>query len=44
MPGKSAGTAIALMPPAPGPPVRAITTSSSVAPAPEMKALEPLST
>jgi hypothetical protein len=44
MPGRSAGTAMALTPPAPAPPVRAITTSSSVAPAPEMKAFEPFST
>jgi hypothetical protein len=37
------GTGTALTPPAPAPPVRAI-TSSSVAPAPEMKAFEPFST
>ena len=44
MPGASAGTAKAEMPaaPEPGSPVRAITTSTSVLPAPEMKALEPV--
>ena len=43
-PGVCAGTAKAEMPPGPAPPVRAITTSRSVSPAPEMKALLPLST
>jgi hypothetical protein len=42
--GVSAGTAKALMPEAPdcASPVRAMSTSTSVLPAPEMKALEPL--
>jgi hypothetical protein len=44
MPGASAGTAKAEMPLAPAPPVRAISTSTSVEPAPEMKALPPLMT
>ena len=46
MPGVSAGTAKALMPLAPesGAPVRAMSTSRSVAPAPLMKALAPLMT
>jgi len=44
MPGASAGTTKADTPPAPGPPVRAIKTSTSVLPAPEMKALPPLIT
>ena len=42
--GVSAGTSSAEMPAAPGPPVRAMTTSASVAPAPEMNALLPSST
>src|SRR5690606_24405931 len=40
--GLSAGTANAEMPCAPASPVRAMTTSTSVAPAPEMNAFEPL--
>src|ERR1700751_3730653 len=44
MPGASAGRAKAEIPPAPPPPVRAISTSTSVEPAPEMKALPPLMT
>ena len=46
MPGKCAGTAKALMPLAPdwASPVRAISTSTSVEPAPLMNALLPLMT
>ena len=46
MPGASAGTAKALMPLAPdrASPVRAMSTSTSVLPAPLMKALLPLMT
>ena len=44
MPGAFAGAANAEMPPAPPAPVRAISTSTSVDPAPEMKALPPLMT
>ena len=42
MPGVLAGTSSAEIPAAPGPPVRVMTTSASVEPAPEIKALLPV--
>src|SRR3546814_2608980 len=44
MPGVSAGTTKAETPLGPATPVRAMTTSTSVSPAPEIKALAPLIT